>query len=622
LYYNIVKMKRFILLFIPFLFINSIIAQTVNSLSRQDSALIIKYSTKAEEFKKQQNYKESSRNLNKVAMIYWDHNYLQNALDYYKKSLQMNDKLANRNAIAMINSNIALILADLKKYDEALKYFEKTYVVRKTKDEKIGMIAALKNMSVVLNNLKRYDDAVKKLTLALDYAREMNDTKEMRSCYGMLSETYQKAGNYKKSMYYFDYYKSFNKLVQGEKVKEVTQNLMAERLKKQLLKEKAVSDSLELILKQREIYKKQQEIAQKDSTNKKILKNMSKKELQLEVLKRDALIKDIKVNQAEESKKKTQIISLIIIISVIILGAVIFYAYLLKRKDNKKLSEQNAKIMQQREEIITQNEELERVSSIIKAVNDKLTSSIAYAEHIQKAMLSRSVPLIEMVSDAFTFFRPRDIVSGDFYYHAKIGNKVIVTAADCTGHGVPGAFLSMIGNNILTQIIEYGNITRPDLILKELDKGVRYSLNQEYTQNRDGMDIALYCIDYDQKVIQFAGAGNPLIYFKNGEQFMIKSSPVAIGGYYKEDKEKNFILQEIPFEENDDIELYVFSDGFIDQFNNDDKKRFTRKRFKETLEGIYQLPFEKQQDKMAEIFDKWKGSNSQLDDVLVIGAKI
>ena len=615
-------MKRIILFFIPFLFINISNAQTVYSLSRQDSALLEKYNKKAEEFKQQQNFKESSRYLNKIAMIYWEHNYLQNALDYYKNSLQMNDKLGNRNAIAMINSNIALILADLKKYEEALKYFEQTFVVRKTKDEKIGMISALINMSVVLNNLKRYDESVAKLKLALDYAREINDTKQMRSCYGMLSETYQKAGDYEKSMYYFDYYKGFNKLVQGEKVKQVTKNLMEERLKKQLLKEKAARDSLELIIKQREIYKKQQEIAQKDSTNKKLLKNMSKKELQLEVLKRDALIKDIKVSQAEESKKKVQIISLIIIISVIILGAVIFYAYLLKRKDNQKLAEQNAEIIQQREEIITQNEELERASAVIKAVNNKLTSSIAYAEHIQKAMLSRSVALTEMVSDAFIFFRPRDVVSGDFYYYAKVGNKVIVTAADCTGHGVPGAFLSMIGNNILTRVIEYEQITRPDLILKELDKGVRYSLNQEHTQNRDGMDIALYCIDYDQKLIQFAGAGNPLIYFKNGEQFRCKSSPVAIGGYFKKGKEKNFELHEIPFDEKDNIELYVFSDGYIDQFNNADNKRFTQKRFKQTLESIYQLSLDKQQDKMAEIFDKWKGSNFQLDDVLVIGTKI
>lgn len=438
----------------------------------------------------------------------------------------------------------------------------------------------------------------------------------------MLSETYQKAGDYEKSMYYFDYYKGFNKLVQGEKVKQVTKNLMEERLKKQLLKEKAARDSLELIIKQREIYKKEKVIAEKDSTNKKILKNMSKKELQLEVLKRDALIKDIKVSQAEESKKKVQIISLIIIISVVILGAVIFYAYLLKRKDNQKLAEQNAEIIQQREEIITQNEELERASAVIKEVNDKLTSSIAYAEHIQKAMLSRSVALTELVSDAFIFFRPRDVVSGDFYYHAKVGNKVIVTAADCTGHGVPGAFLSMIGNNILTRVVEYEGITRPDIILKELDKGVRYSLNQEHTQNRDGMDIALYCIDYDQKVIQFSGAGNPLIYFKNGKQEVLKSSPVAIGGYFKKGREKNFGLQEIPFEEKDNIELYVFSDGYIDQFNNADNKRFTRKRFKEILEKIYQLPFDKQQEKMAETFDKWKGTNSQLDDVLVIGTKI
>ncbi len=616
-------MKRYISILIVFLFFSiNLSAQEVFELSRQDSALIEKYQQKAAEFEQKQNFKESSRYLNNVAMIFWEHNYLKEALDFYRRSLQMNEKLGNRNAIAMINSNIALILADMKQYEESLKYFEKTFVVRKAKDEKIGMISALINMSVVLNNLKRYDESIQKLLKALDYARELNDTKQMRSCYGMLSETYQKAGNYEKSMYYFDYYKGFNKLVQDEKVKKVTKDLMQERLKKELLKEKTIRDSLELIIKQRELQEKETVIAEKDATNKKLLKNMTKKELQLEVLKRDALLKDIKVKQTEADKRKTQLISLIVLIASLIIIGLILFAYFQKRKDNQKLAEQNAEIIQQREEIITQNEELERASGIIKAVNDKLTSSIAYAEHIQKAMLSRSLSLQDILKDSFIFFRPRDVVSGDFYYYAQIDDKVIVTAADCTGHGVPGAFLSMIGNNILSRVVEYEKITQPDLILKELDQGLKYSLNQEHTQNRDGMDIALYCIDYKNKIIQFAGAGNPLIYFKNDEQFMIKASPVAIGGYYKRGREKQFELNEIPFEQGDKIELYVFSDGYIDQFDKDDNKRFTRARFKKVLQEIHHLPMPEQEKKLSEQFDAWKGNTEQLDDVLVIGTRI
>ncbi len=615
-------MKTYIFFFL--LLLSSIIAysQQVYDLSRQDSALIQKYVAKAKDFNQQLNYKEASRYLNKVAMLYWEHNYMPNALDYYKQSLGLNNRLGNRNAIAMINSNIALILADMEKYEEALTYFDKTFVVRKAKNERIGMISALINMSVVLNNLKRYGESVKKLLKALDYAREINDTKQMRSCYGMLSETYQKAGDYKKSMYYFDYFKGFNKLVQEQKVKEVKKNLVQVRLNRALLKEKTLRDSLELIIKQRQIFQKNKEIAVKDSTNKKILQNMSRKELQLEVLKRDALIKDIKVKQIEEVQKKTEIISFIIIISVLLIGGLIFYAYWQKRKDNHILALQNAEISQQREEILTQKEEIEDASKIIEAVNNKLTSSIAYAEHIQSAMLSRINPLSTFVREAFFLFRPRDVVSGDFHYYARVEQKVVFTAADCTGHGVPGAFLSMIGNNILNRVVEYENITRPDLILKELDLGLRKSLNQDHTENRDGMDIALCTIDYDKKLIQFAGAGNPLFYFVNGEQFFIKGSMLAIGGYYKLNKEKIFELTEIPFNQGDVIELYVFSDGFIDQFSADDKRRFTRKRFKNLLADVHHLPMEEQNDEIAKALDIWKGDNEQLDDILVIGVRV
>ncbi|MCK5538644.1 MAG: SpoIIE family protein phosphatase, partial [Bacteroidales bacterium] len=217
--------------------------------------------------------------------------------------------------------------------------------------------------------------------------------------------------------------------------------------------------------------------------------------------------------------------------------------------------------------------------------------------------------------------KPRDVVSGDFYYYAKVDNKVIVAAVDCTGHGVPGAFLSMIGNNILSRVVEYEKITQPDKILSELDAGVRSSLNQVHTDNRDGMDIALITIDYDNNSIQFAGAGNPLIYFINNEQFMIKGSPVAIGGYSIK-SEKVFELNEFSFEKNDEIELYLFSDGFIDQFNADDNKRYMRKRFKVLLDGLHQKKMKEQELALNTEILEWRGQIPQLDDVIVIGLRV
>lgn len=596
-------------------------AQEVYMLSRQDSAIITKYKESASKLETQNNLKEASDYYNQVAMKYWEHNYLNEALSYYKKSLELNSRLGNRNAIAMINSNIALILADKKEYIESLNYFEQTFVVRKAKNEKIGMISALINMSVVLNNLNRYDESIQKLLMALDYSREINDAQQMRSCYGMLSETYQKSGDFEKSMYYFDYYKSFNELVTETKVKKITGDLVEERLRKQLVEEKAIRDSLELLVKKRELVVKEKELEETESTNKKLLRNMSKKELELEVIKRDAILKEIQINQAEADKRKTFIIFALVVFFVLIIGLLAFYAYWMKRKDNQKLKLLNTEISQQREEIETQNEDLERSNNLLYDLNNKLTSSIQYAKLIQVAMLNKTIKISNLVKDGFILLKPRDVVSGDFFYYGKTDKKIVIAAVDCTGHGVPGAFLSMIGNNILSRIVEYENLSEPSLILSELDKGVRNSLNQEHTDNRDGMDIALVTIDYQQNKIQFAGAGNPLIYFVNGEQLTIKGSPAAIGGYSRK-TEKLFEQHEISFHKDDQVALYLFSDGFIDQFDNSDKKRYTRKHFAQFLSQIQSEPFSKQSSVIEEEFVRWKGKNAQMDDVLVIGIQL
>ena len=173
------------------------------ALSRQDSALIHKYLNKAAGHENNQNLKEASRFLNDAAMIYWEHNHYDQSIKYFKKSLAFNKKLANENGIAMINSNLALINTDKKNYTEALRYFKNTLAVRKSNNEPIGIISAHINISVVLNNLEKHDEAVGHLLEALNEAREINDPDQMRACYGMLSETYQKAGNVEKSLYYY-----------------------------------------------------------------------------------------------------------------------------------------------------------------------------------------------------------------------------------------------------------------------------------------------------------------------------------------------------------------------------------------------------------------------------------
>jgi len=308
-------MKKNILILLILLISTNIFAQQEYPLSRQDSALIIKYQAAFEEQDKKGKLKEASDNLNSIAMIYWEHNHFSDATIYYEESLILNEKLENENAIAMINSNLALINADLGNYEKALIYFEKTLASRIANKETVGTIAALINMSVVYNNLKQYDNSITSLTKALDYAREMNDPEQMRSCYGMLAETYEKKGDTKNSMYYFEYYKSFHEMIQNEKVAKVGEELENEKLKVLLTEEEKQKKELELRLADLELKNKEKERDESDSTNKSLVKNFTRQELEFEYFRKEKQLNEILNLQVIQRKQK--ILTIILIIAII-----------------------------------------------------------------------------------------------------------------------------------------------------------------------------------------------------------------------------------------------------------------------------------------------------------------
>jgi serine phosphatase RsbU (regulator of sigma subunit) len=279
----------------------------------------------------------------------------------------------------------------------------------------------------------------------------------------------------------------------------------------------------------------------------------------------------------------------------------------------------------------------------------KITKSINYAKSIQQALLPRKEVLNDYLPESFIFFRPRDVVSGDFYWFTEVNrlndlyetkeefnnfeklkkqngqlvniqnNKFVLSAVDCTGHGVPGAFMSMIGYNLLDEIIATGH-TRADIILNELHKGVRRALKQDVTENRDGMDMGLCVINNATRTISFAGAKNPLLYIKDGEIHELKADRNPIGGLQTEKKRK-FQYQELSIDKP--TSFYLFSDGFVDQFGGPKRRKFLMKNLKKLLIEIHGLPMAEQEKRLAKTFDEWKGTrNKQIDDVLVIGFKL
>jgi serine phosphatase RsbU (regulator of sigma subunit) len=217
------------------------------------------------------------------------------------------------------------------------------------------------------------------------------------------------------------------------------------------------------------------------------------------------------------------------------------------------------------------------------------------------------------------FFRPLNIVSGDFYWISRIDNKIVYTAADCTGHGVPGAFMSMLGVAFLNEIVNKDKILSPDLILNNLRGKVIKALQQQGLsgETRDGMDIALICIDPVTGILEYAGAYNPLIMIRNGELFETPGEKMPIGFY---ENMHSFTRHEIKIERGD--VFYMYSDGYEDQFGGPDGKKFKSKKLKNLLLEICNDPMDQQKETLEKNFLEWKGDIPQIDDVVVVGIAI
>lgn len=279
----------------------------------------------------------------------------------------------------------------------------------------------------------------------------------------------------------------------------------------------------------------------------------------------------------------------------------------------KILDEKNKEIRSQHEQLHLQSQQLEKQSL-------KVSDSIQYASRIQQSILTRVERVKQSLEESFIMLRPRDKVSGDFYWFAEVGDRIIIIAADCTGHGVPGAFMSLIGHNLLDQMVRMMGVTSPEMMLSGLHMGVQKTLRQQETQNRDGMDIAICCIDRSQKILEFAGAKNPLLYFQNGEMFLLKGDRVPVGGFQKE-KRRMFTKHTIDLSQHETT-FYIFSDGFQDQFGGPRDRKFSSKRFRQLLQSIHQTPMEEQQLVMEQTLTDWKEDTEQIDDILIIGARV
>jgi len=308
------------------------------------------------------------------------------------------------------------------------------------------------------------------------------------------------------------------------------------------------------------------------------------------------------------------------------------------RERTHEISTQNEEILAQSEnlqlandEITTQadnlqaaNDEISQNNEVLNTKNKQITDSITYASRIQKAILGDISEIENSFEDAFVFFKPHSIVSGDFYWFENIENKgknyKIVVAADCTGHGVPGAFMTVMGSDFIDDIVNKEGIIMPNEILASLDKKVTKRLRGQNSSSQvnDGMDISILVFEEGTNNLYFSAAKNPLYYVSEGKMEIIKGSKFAIGGIEPaKDRAKSFDLHALKTQKGN--HYYIFSDGFQDQFGGPNDRKYLIRNFRNFLHTIYTLPAKKQKEKLQTELLNWRNNNEQTDDIIVVG---
>ncbi|MCG8699669.1 MAG: SpoIIE family protein phosphatase, partial [Bacteroidales bacterium] len=252
--------------------------------------------------------------------------------------------------------------------------------------------------------------------------------------------------------------------------------------------------------------------------------------------------------------------------------------------------------------------------------NKSITDSINYARRIQMAMMPSLKTFSHFFPDSFVLYLPKDIVSGDFYWINEVEDRIFFSAVDCTGHGVPGAFMSIIGFELFRRITETEKIQEPASILNHLSQNIRTLFSDEDSRLHDGMDLAFCSIDKNFKTLQFSGAFNPLYIIRNNSIIEHKGNRFSVGWNGTDDVDKEFINHTIPLQPGDVI--YIFTDGYADQFGGPEGKKYKYRRFRHLLLALHQLSMDRQEEFLKKSILEWKGDLDQVDDILVIGIRV
>ena len=612
-----------------------------NNLSNSDFKNAIQYANEALDLASKVNYiKGKAKAYNSLADAYWFHSDYEKAQQYYFKAYRINDSIHDQKAVAFSLYNIGWILCIQQHNYESDKYLYQSLQIYQSIKDTSGLLSIYNALasyyvdrSLNEKTTKQYfDSAIVYFNKGVNYAKQSKSYSNLGKYYGNMGDLFYQQGDYNSSMFYNTKSLEIHQKLQDSSsiiisllnigLCEMQTNHVKEAISKfkvtygftkrhdikdiRIIALHSLAQSNYKLGKYKDGFDAYQEYVDlKESIDKEAYStNISDLQSTYSLEKSEANVEKLKqANEIQElkNKKNTYFIFglLIVALIVILVAALLFRQNKQKQLTNIQLKEQNHIIAEKKQEI---------------------DNSIQYAKGIQQSILPDISELTNQFKESFVYYKPKDVVSGDFYWFSKVENDFYCIAADCTGHGVPGALMSIIGIDKIVQAVFEKKIDNPGKVLSYLNQQIKKVLKQHSDESKqmDGMDIALLKFTSDLSQLEFSGANRPLFLIREGILTEYKADKTAIAGFTIDSQE--FSSTKVALQKNDS--LFIFTDGYADQFGGDAGKKFMSKNLKDLLISISHLTCAEQKQRIEIAFNNWKQSYEQVDDVLIIGIKI
>lgn len=571
--------------------------------NRGDYSLAIDYFSESLEICEKIDSKDGvAFNLDHMAMIYRMLSDYDNALTYYERVLDIHRSREDKFGIANTLNNIGNVYFDQEKDDIAQGYYEEALTTSYESGNKLCIATSLINKANIDNVLGNKADAIEGYKDCLEIQEEIGDTRGATISFINITDTYIDMGKYKLAVEYGKKALENSQKLEDTYLMMYSYNFLSTSYAKAGEHENALDtyktfillrDSMDSEENQKAVMRQQIEYEYKTQAIADSIKTAEEAKVQ------DALLS---AEQAKNKQQKQQSYFLYAGLALTVLfGAFIFNRFQTTRKQKGIIEDQKRQVDQAFAQLGHRNKEI--------------MDSINYAKRIQSAILPSSKKVEQHLRDSFILYKPKDIVAGDFYWLEALDDKVLFAAADCTGHGVPGAMVSVVCNGALNRSVREFGLTDPGKILDKTREIVVEEFEKSEEEVKDGMDIA-FCTLSDRR-LSYAGAHNPLWIVRNGEIIETKANKQPIGRF---EHSKPYTTHHFEMEKGDTI--YIFSDGYVDQFGGEKGKKFKLKALRELLLGIQDKSMNEQKKKIDEVFESWRGDLEQIDDVCIFGVRV